>query len=160
MDENCWSGIMRAAVLRKPGLPSAGRNLSLDRFPRKSPLKNRKKSPSRSDRGLPVAINGKKSPGYDLIQKLNTLFPGNTGSGGMNDRGPYYRPQGPREIGHPAATVILTAHRDLESLVLPRQELAFKRTVDDKWSEAGTRALYTNRCMPHSTRLSIPRRTG
>jgi argininosuccinate synthase len=36
---------------------------------------------------------------------------------------------------HPAATVLLTAHRDLEQLVLTRQELAFKRTVDDKWSE-------------------------
>jgi argininosuccinate synthase len=36
---------------------------------------------------------------------------------------------------HPAATVLLTAHRDLESLVLSRQEIAFKRMVDDKWSE-------------------------
>ena len=42
---------------------------------------------------------------------------------------------------HPAATVILTAHRDLESLVLTRQELAFKRMVDDKWSELAYKGL-------------------
>jgi argininosuccinate synthase len=41
-----------------------------------------------------------------------------------------------REIyEHPAATVILAAHADLEQLTLTRQELAFKKTVDEKWSE-------------------------
>ena len=42
---------------------------------------------------------------------------------------------------HPAATVILTAHKDLEALVLTRQELAFKRMVDDKWSELAYKGL-------------------
>ena len=42
---------------------------------------------------------------------------------------------------HPAATVILLAHRDLEGLVLTRQELAFKRMVDDKWSELAYKGL-------------------
>jgi len=42
---------------------------------------------------------------------------------------------------HPAATVILMAHRDLEALVLTRQELAFKRMVDDKWSELAYKGL-------------------
>jgi len=36
---------------------------------------------------------------------------------------------------HPAATVILAAHRDLEKLVLTRGELKFKKSVDDQWSE-------------------------
>jgi argininosuccinate synthase len=41
-----------------------------------------------------------------------------------------------REIyEHPAATVILAAHADLEQLTLTRQELSFKRMVDDRWSE-------------------------
>ena len=42
---------------------------------------------------------------------------------------------------HPAATVILAAHRDLEALVLTRQEIAFKRMVDDKWSELAYKGL-------------------
>jgi len=41
-----------------------------------------------------------------------------------------------REIyEHPAATVLLLAHRDLEHLTLTRQELAFKHAVDAKWAE-------------------------
>ena len=42
---------------------------------------------------------------------------------------------------HPAATVILAAHRDLEGLVLTRQELKFKRMVDDTWSELAYKGL-------------------
>jgi argininosuccinate synthase len=36
---------------------------------------------------------------------------------------------------HPAATILLTAHRDLEKLVLSRAELRFKSAVDESWSE-------------------------
>ena len=36
---------------------------------------------------------------------------------------------------HPAATVLLTAHKDLEKLVLSRAELKFKKMVDEQWSE-------------------------
>lgn len=36
---------------------------------------------------------------------------------------------------HPAATVILAAHADLERLTLTRQSTAFKRIIDDKWSK-------------------------
>ncbi len=36
---------------------------------------------------------------------------------------------------HPAATILLTAHKDLERLVLTRAELSFKAKVDEKWSE-------------------------
>ncbi len=41
-----------------------------------------------------------------------------------------------REIyEHPAATILLEAHRDLEQLVLTRNELKFKESVDRTWSE-------------------------
>jgi len=36
---------------------------------------------------------------------------------------------------HPAATILLEAHRDLERLVLTRTELKFKDCVDQTWSE-------------------------
>jgi len=36
---------------------------------------------------------------------------------------------------HPAATILLTAHKDLEHLVLSRSELRFKVMVDEAWSE-------------------------
>jgi argininosuccinate synthase len=41
-----------------------------------------------------------------------------------------------REIyEHPAATVLIAAHADLEKLVLSRFELKFKHIVDDQWAE-------------------------
>jgi argininosuccinate synthase len=36
---------------------------------------------------------------------------------------------------HPAATILLTAHRDLEQLILSRSELRFKAMVDQTWAE-------------------------
>jgi len=42
---------------------------------------------------------------------------------------------------HPAATIILTAHSDLEKLVLTRNELRFKSLVDDTWGELAYQGL-------------------
>jgi argininosuccinate synthase len=42
----------------------------------------------------------------------------------------------------PAATVLLAAHRALEALVLTREELAFKRFVDQKWGEMAYAGLW------------------
>ena len=73
--------------------------------------------------------------GYDLIQHLNVVA-GKHGIGRndmIEDR--ILGLKARENYEHPAATVILAAHRDLESLVLSREELAFKRMVDDKWSE-------------------------
>jgi len=87
------------------------------------------------DKGVPVSLNGKKMGGYDLIQKLNVLA-GKHGIGRndlIEDR--ILGLKARENYEHPAATVLLTAHRDLEALVLSRDELVFKRMVDDKWSE-------------------------
>ena len=159
MDENCWSRSIEGGRLEEPSFHPP-EEIYLWTV---SPEKRRNKPEIITlefEHGLPVAVNGKKYPGYDLIQKLNTLA-GKHGIGrndmiedrilGLKARENYQ---------HPAATVILTAHRDLESLTLTRQELVFKRTVDDKWSELAYRALYMSRSMPHSMRLSKPRRSG
>ena len=42
----------------------------------------------------------------------------------------------------PAATVLLTAHRALEALVLTREELAFKKIIDQKWGEMAYAGLW------------------
>ncbi|PSQ32599.1 argininosuccinate synthase [Halobacteriales archaeon SW_12_69_24] len=42
---------------------------------------------------------------------------------------------------HPAATVLLSAHRALEDLVLTKEERAFKRRVDHEWAEKGYQGL-------------------
>ncbi len=42
---------------------------------------------------------------------------------------------------HPAATVLLKAHEDLESLVLTRSQLKFKSGVEEEWSELAYKGL-------------------
>jgi argininosuccinate synthase len=85
--------------------------------------------------GVPVSLNGERLDGVSLIQKLNRIG-GAHGVGRtdmMEDRVLGLKAR--ENYEHPAATIILTAHRDLEKLVLTRDELRFKSLVDEAWSE-------------------------
>ncbi len=86
-------------------------------------------------RGVPVSLDGKKMDGLELIRQLN-LIAGAHGVGRtdmVEDRVLGLKAR--ENYEHPAATVLLTAHKDLEQLVLSRAELRFKAMVDDAWSE-------------------------
>jgi argininosuccinate synthase len=86
-------------------------------------------------KGVPVRLNETTMSGKELITTLN-LIAGKHGIGRSNMVEDRILGLKAREIyEHPAATVILTAHADLEQLTLTRQELAFKKLVDEKWSE-------------------------
>ena len=86
-------------------------------------------------KGVPHRLDGVEYAGYDLIERLNEIA-GKHGIGRSNMIEDRILGLKAREIyEHPAATVLLTAHRDLEHLTLTRQELAFKHLVDAKWSE-------------------------
>jgi len=133
-DENCWSRSIEGGNLEDPAYHPPEEIYVWTVSPQKAPDTPLKVTVEFKE-GVPVALNREALDGYPLIQKLNTLA-GKHGIGrndiiedrilGLKARECYE---------HPAATVILTAHRDLEQLVLSRQELAFKRIVDDKWSE-------------------------
>ncbi len=140
MDENCWSRSIEGGKLEDPAYHPPEEIYYWSVSPLKAPDK-----PERITlgfrKGVPVTLNGKKLRGYDLIQKLNTLA-GRHGIGRndmIEDR--ILGLKARENYEHPAATVILAAHRDLESLVLTRSELAFKRMVDDKWSELAYKGL-------------------
>jgi argininosuccinate synthase len=86
-------------------------------------------------KGVPVALNGQAMSGLELILTLNKIA-GRHGIGRSNMIEDRILGLKAREIyEHPGATVLLTAHADLEQLTLTRQELSFKRMVDDRWSE-------------------------
>jgi len=140
MDENCWSRSIEGGRLEDPAYHPPEEIYYWSVSPRNAPDTPEKITLEFRD-GVPVALNGKKMKGYDLIQKLNTLA-GKHGIGRndmIEDR--ILGLKARENYEHPAATVILTAHRDLESLVLTRSELAFKRMVDDKWSELAYKGL-------------------
>ncbi len=85
--------------------------------------------------GNPVAVNGKRMTPASLIQYLNELG-GKHGIGradlvegrlvGMKSRGVYETPGG---------TILLAAHRELESLVLDRDTMHYKDVIAQKYAE-------------------------
>ena len=85
--------------------------------------------------GSPVAINGEKMSPAKLVSYLNTLG-GKHGIGrsdmvegrlvGMKSHGVYETPGG---------TILLTAHREIESLVLDRDTMHYKDVVALKYAE-------------------------
>ncbi|MFM8322516.1 MAG: argininosuccinate synthase [Chloroflexota bacterium] len=87
------------------------------------------------DHGAPVAVNGEPLSPAQLIAKLNALG-GKHGIGrvdlvenrlvGMKSRGVYETPGG---------TILLAAHREVESLVLDRDTLHYKQQVAVKYAE-------------------------
>jgi argininosuccinate synthase len=85
--------------------------------------------------GVPVSLDGEEMAPVLLAEKLNEMA-GAHGVGRtdmIEDRVLGLKAR--ENYEHPAATVLLTAHRDLEKLVLTRSELKFKALVDAQWSE-------------------------
>jgi argininosuccinate synthase len=87
------------------------------------------------NKGVPVKLNGKKIDGVKLIEQLNRLG-GKHGIGqvdmvenrlvGMKSRGVYETPGG---------TILVAAHRTLESLTLDRETMHYKQQVALKYAE-------------------------
>ncbi len=139
VDENIWSRSIEGGRLEEPDFI-----LPEEIFEWTVPPENAPESETIDigfECGVPVSLNGKYLDGVSLIQKLN-MTGGSHGVGrtdmiedrilGMKARENYE---------HPAATILLTAHKDLEKLVLTREELRFKYIVDQTWSELAYKGL-------------------
>jgi argininosuccinate synthase len=134
VDENIWSRSIEGGQLEDPAYHPPEEIYAWSVSPEKAPAKPEILSIT-FHKGVPHRLNDKEYSGFDLIQTLNVLA-GKHGIGRNNMIEDRILGLKAREIyEHPAATVLLAAHRDLEHLTLTRQELAFKHTVDEKWSE-------------------------
>lgn len=86
------------------------------------------------DRGIPVGADNRKMSLMNVITYLN-IKAGKHGIGVIDHIEDRVVGIKTREIYEaPAALTILTAHKDLEQLVLTKHELRFKQVVDDQWS--------------------------
>jgi argininosuccinate synthase len=140
IDENCWSRSIEGGILENPATHPPEDIYAWTVSPREAPDVSEEVRID-FEQGVPVALDGERLTGYALIQRLN-LIAGRNGVGRNDMIEDRILGIKAREIyEHPAATVLLAAHRDLEHLVLSRQELAFKHIVDDKWSELGYMGL-------------------
>ena len=86
------------------------------------------------EQGIPVAVNGQRLPLKELIPLLNELG-GKNGIGKLDLWEDGIMDLKSREIYEaPAATIILKLHRDLEGWCLTKDEIVFKKLVDQRWA--------------------------
>lgn len=87
------------------------------------------------EKGVPVAMDGELLPGPELIKRLNQLA-GSFGIGRIDMVENRLIGIKSREIYEaPAASVLIEAHRQLESMVLDRELLHYKYLIEEKLSE-------------------------
>ncbi len=140
IDENCWSRSIEGGLLENPAFHPPEDIYAWTVSPLEAPDTPEVVQIS-FEKGVPVELNGEELTGIALLKRLNTIA-GRNGVGRNDMIEDRILGLKAREIyEHPAATVLLTAHRDLERLVLTRQELSFKQQVDEKWSELGYMGL-------------------
>jgi len=134
-DDNIWHISHEGLELEDPSNePLFRKMLSMTVTPEKAPNKA-EYIEIEFEKGIPVALNGKKMEGLALIGALNKIG-GANGIGitdlvenrvvGMKSRGVYETPGG---------TILYYAHQELEHLCLDRQTYSFKQQVALKMSE-------------------------
>ncbi len=85
------------------------------------------------EKGIPVSLNGKKLPLDQLINEINVIA-GRNGIGRIDMFEDGIMGLKSREVYEaPGAHVILKLHHDLEAQCLTKEEIHFKKTVDERW---------------------------
>ncbi|MDR3263980.1 MAG: argininosuccinate synthase [Clostridiales bacterium] len=134
MDRNIWHLSHEGGVLEDPWNESPTDVPVLTRLP-----ENASSTPEyieiAFEKGLPVALNGKKASGYKLLEKLNKIG-GEHSIGiedivenrlvGMKSRGVYETPGG---------TILVEALKILESITLDKETLHFKQHLSLKFAD-------------------------
>ena len=134
-DRNLWHISHEGLELEDPAnSPNYDHLLVLGVTPEKAPEEGATVSLT-FEKGVPVAINGQKKKVSEIITELNALG-GANGIGiidivenrvvGMKSRGVYETPGG---------TILLEAHKQLEELILDRNTMAFKKTIDARYAD-------------------------
>jgi argininosuccinate synthase len=135
MDDNLWHISHEGLELEDPSNePQFKKMLSITVTPEKAPNKPEYVE-IEFEKGIPIALNGKKMEGVALINQLNKIG-GANGIGivdivenrvvGMKSRGVYETPGG---------TILYYAHNELEHVCLDRQTYSFKQQAALKTGE-------------------------
>ena len=134
-DRNLWHISHEGLELENPANePNYDDLLVLSTTPEKAPDKDEYVTMT-FEAGVPKSVNGKEMKVSDIIRELNELG-GKHGIGivdivenrvvGMKSRGVYETPGG---------TILMAAHKQLEELILDRDSMAFKKTVDNRFAD-------------------------
>ena len=88
------------------------------------------------ERGMPVAIDGSRLDPVALIEALNERAGGHGVGRGMHVGDTIFGFKGRVAFEAPAAVTLIAAHRELEKLVLSRQQQFWKRTLGELYGAA------------------------
>ncbi len=133
-DENLWGRSIECGVLEDPWVEPPEEAFAWTKSPDETP-----DSPGYVEigfeQGTPVTIDGQKTDGITLIQKLNELAGGH-GVGRIDHVENRLVGIKSREIYEaPAATVLLQAHQALQAMTLSKEQLRFKQRVAVEYAD-------------------------
>ena len=133
-DTNLWGRSIECGVIEDPSLEAPDDAWEWTVSPQEAPNEPTYVKIA-FEKGLPVALDGQQMSGAKLVGKLNEIA-GANGVGRVNMMENRLVGIKSRELYEtPAATVLLAAHRDLESLCLDRETMHFKPYLELRWSE-------------------------
>ncbi|MBI2167745.1 MAG: argininosuccinate synthase [Candidatus Omnitrophica bacterium] len=134
IDQNIWGVAIEAGILEDPWQEPPEAAYRITRSPEKAP-RAPKYLVIEFESGIPVGLNGRRMPWVELIQKVTQLA-GAYGVGRLDQIENRLVGIKSREIYEaPAATVLLSAHEELEGMVMDREFLHYKRLLSEKYSE-------------------------
>jgi len=134
IDENLWGRAIECGVLEDPWVEPPEDAFTMTKSLDEAQDKAEYVEIS-FEKGVPVALNGKKLGGVVLIEQLNELA-GKHGVGRIDHIENRLVGIKSREIYEaPAAMVLLQAHRALEALTLSKPQLRFKEKVAQEYAD-------------------------
>lgn len=134
VDENLWGRSVECGILEDPSVEPPEEVYGWTCSPQEAPGEPIYAN-VKFEHGLPVALDGRPVPLHELIIQLNRIA-GAAGVGRIDHLESRVVGIKSREVYEsPAATVLIGAHQALEALVLPRDLLDFKRTVEQRYAQ-------------------------
>jgi len=134
IDKNIWGIAIEAGILEDAWREAPESAFVMTRPPAKTPAKPAYLNIG-FENGKPVSLNGKRMPIVKLIESLNRTG-GRYGVGRMDQIENRLVGIKSREVYEaPAAVLLLTAHEELEGLVMDRTFLHYKRVISERYAE-------------------------
>jgi argininosuccinate synthase len=134
VDQNLWGRSCECGVLEDPWAapPEGAYDLTKS-------IENTPDTPAEIEitfvEGIPTELNGEKLPIHELISKLNKIA-GEHGIGRIDHVENRLVGIKSREVYEcPGATVLITAHKELEFLTQPRDIAHFKPVIEQQWAK-------------------------
>ncbi len=133
VDQNLWGRSIESGPLEMPDQEPPAEVFEWTTLPEEAP-----DTPGYLEiqftEGVPTAVDGTSMRGKELIEHVSRVA-GSHGVGAIDHVEDRLVGIKSREVYEcPAAVAIIEAHRDLEKLVLTRNELAFKSEVEREWA--------------------------